>query len=51
MFYDAEDFYLTAGFTKNLLLKRFELSSPQAKQIDSPIFYPFSQRATQSTVN
>ena len=35
---------------KNLLLRKFELFSPQAKRIDSLIFYPFSHMATQSTM-
>ena len=36
--------------TENLLLKRFELSSPQAKPVDSYILYRFSYSATQSTM-
>ena len=35
---------------KNLLLRKFELFSPQTKRVDSLIFYPFSQMATQSTM-
>ena len=36
--------------TENLLLKRFEPSSPQAKPADSYILHPFSYRVTQSTI-
>ena len=36
--------------TENLLLKRFEPSSPQAKPVDSYILYPFSYRVAQSMI-
>ena len=35
----------------NLLLKRLEFFSRQVKHVRSLIFYPFSHRATQSTIN
>ena len=45
------DFHLTISFTENLLLTGFKLFSQEAKSVDSPMFYPFSHRATQSTIN
>ena len=48
MFYCVETFILAVVFTENLLIKRLELFSPQAKRVDYVIFYPFSHRATQS---
>ena len=44
-------FHPTVMATENMLLKRFELSSPQAKSADCYILYPFSYRATQSVIN
>ena len=40
----------TVKVTENLLMKRLELSSPQAKHVDSYILYPFSYGATQSMI-
>ena len=45
------DFHPTVGFTENLFLKRFELSSQQVKCADSLIFYPFSHATTLATIN
>ena len=36
----CRDFQLAVSFTENLLLKRFETSSPQAKRVDRFTFYP-----------
>ena len=43
-------FHPTVIVTENLLLKRLEISSPQAKPVDNYILYPFSYRATQSMI-
>ena len=40
-----------AVHVNNLLFTRFELSSSQVKHIKSLMFYPFSHRAIQSTLN
>ena len=40
-----------ADHVKNLLLKRFELSSRQAKRVKILTFYPLSHRPAQSTMN
>ena len=47
----CRDLHLTISLTENLLLTGFELFSRQAKHVKGLIFYRFSHRATQSTIN
>ena len=42
MFLRCIGLHPTVIITENLLLKRFELSSPKVKRVDSYILYPFT---------
>ena len=50
MFLQRRGFDPTLAAAKNLLLKRFELSSPQATRVDRYILYPFSYSSTLSMI-
>ena len=43
----SKGFHPTVIVKENLVVKRFDLSSPQANPIDSYFLYPFSYRTTQ----